>query len=126
MRIAIMGSGGVGGLIGGQLVQAGEDVTFIARGANLEALRTHGLAIKSSALGDFASSVVATDDPVTIGVVDLVLVCVKTYDLDAAAITTSRALVSTARMRWRLANANDITSVTAAASMRSGSIWKTL
>lgn len=85
MRIAVMGSGGVGGLIGGQLVWAGEDVTFIARGANLEALRTRGLSIKSATLGDFVSPIVATDDTATIGIVDLVLVCVKTYDLDAAA-----------------------------------------
>jgi 2-dehydropantoate 2-reductase len=60
-------------------------VTFIARGANLEALRTRGLSIKSATLGDFVSPIDATDDTATIGIVDLVLVCVKTYDLDAAA-----------------------------------------
>jgi 2-dehydropantoate 2-reductase len=85
MRIAVMGSGGVGGYWGGLLTQAGEDVTFIARGAHLEALRTQGLTIQSRVTGDFTHAVAATDDPSTIGPVDLVLFCVKSYDLDAAA-----------------------------------------
>ncbi len=85
MRIAIMGSGGVGGYFGGLLAQAGEEVTFVARGDHLEALRTHGLTIRSRLTGDFTRAVSATDTPGTIGEVDLVLFCVKTYDLDAAA-----------------------------------------
>lgn len=84
MRIAIMGSGGVGGLVGSQLVQAGEDVVFIARGANLEALHTRGLSVKSQTFGDFASPVTATDDTASIGVVDLVVFAVKTYDTGEA------------------------------------------
>ena len=67
MRIAIMGSGGMGGYWGGLLAQAGTDVTFIARGAHLEALRTQGLTIQSRVTGDFTCAVSATDDPRTIG-----------------------------------------------------------
>ena len=52
MRIAVIGVGGVGGYFGGRLAQAGHDVTFIARGATLEALRTNGLRV-DSVLGDF-------------------------------------------------------------------------
>ena len=85
MRIAVMGSGGMGSYWGGLLAQAGEEVTFIARGAHLEALRTRGLTVQSRITGDFTCPVSATDDPGSIGPVDLVLFCVKTYDLDAAA-----------------------------------------
>jgi 2-dehydropantoate 2-reductase len=85
MRIAIMGSGAVGGYFGGRLAAAGEDVTFIARGAHLDALRRQGLRIVSP-LGDAAvPQVQATDDPATIGPVDLVLFTVKLYDTEAAA-----------------------------------------
>src|SRR5262245_19532330 len=85
MRIAVMGSGGVGGYFGGLLARAGEDVTFIARGAHLEALRAHGLTVQSRISGDFTRAVSVTNDPEAIGAVDLVLLGVKTYDLDAAA-----------------------------------------
>jgi 2-dehydropantoate 2-reductase len=85
MRIAVVGSGGVGGYFGGLLAQAGEDVSFIARGTHLEALRAHGLTIRSRVTGDFTRAVSATDDPGAVGAVDLILMCVKTYDLDAAA-----------------------------------------
>jgi len=85
MRIAVMGTGGVGGYFGGRLAQAGEDVTFVARGANLDALRTRGLTVQSRVTGDFTQMVSVTDDPDSIGPVDLVLLGVKTYDLDEAA-----------------------------------------
>src|ERR671932_659855 len=85
MRIAVMGSGGVGGFFGGLLARAGEDVTFVARGAHLEAIRSRGLTVNSPVVGDFTVSAPATDDPGTIGSVDLVVVGVKTYDLEAAA-----------------------------------------
>ena len=85
MRIAILGAGGVGGYYGGRLAQAGEDVVFLARGANLAALRDHGLKVVSP-LGDFhLPRVQATDDPASIGPVDLVLISVKTYSTDGAA-----------------------------------------
>jgi 2-dehydropantoate 2-reductase len=83
MRIAVMGSGGVGGYFGGLLARAGEDVTFIARGAHLEAIQRNGLQVKSVA-GDFHVHPKATRDPAAVGPVDLVLFCVKAYDTEAA------------------------------------------
>jgi 2-dehydropantoate 2-reductase len=85
MHIAVIGAGGVGGYFGGLLARAGEDVTFIARGAQLEALRTRGLTLESSLAGTFTVPVRATDDPREVGPVDLILFCVKTYDTDTAA-----------------------------------------
>ena len=85
MRIAIMGSGGTGGYFGGLLARAGEEVTFIARGAHLEALRMRGLTVKSRLAGEFTLPVRATDTPNEVGPVDLILFCVKTYDTDTAA-----------------------------------------
>ena len=85
MRIAIIGSGSVGGYFGGRLAQAGEDVVFIARGAHLNALLKSGLRV-DSINGDFVvPSVQATDDPSTIGTVDLVLVGVKAWQVSEAA-----------------------------------------
>jgi 2-dehydropantoate 2-reductase len=83
MRVAVMGSGGVGGYYGGKLA-AVEDVTFIARGAHLAAIQRDGLQVKSVA-GDFHVRPKATDDPSTVGHVDLVLFCVKGYDTETAA-----------------------------------------
>jgi 2-dehydropantoate 2-reductase len=85
MRIAIMGSGGVGGYFGGRLALAGQAVTFIARGKHLEAIRSHGLSVKSIK-GDFTlPAPMAVDNPSRVGTVDLVLVCVKTWQLEQAA-----------------------------------------
>ena len=85
MRIAVVGAGGTGGYFGGLLARAGDDVTFIARGAHLETLRARGLTLESSLAGTFTVPVQATDDPRGVGPVDLILFCVKTYDTDAAA-----------------------------------------
>jgi 2-dehydropantoate 2-reductase len=85
MRIAVMGTGGVGGYFGGRLAAAGQDVSFIARGAHLEALQRNGLRI-TSALGDATiAPAQASDDPAAIGPVDLVIFTVKLYDTEAAA-----------------------------------------
>jgi len=85
MKILIMGTGGVGGYYGGLLAQQGNEVTFIARGAHLYALRHEGLKVKS-VHGDFTLAPAnATDDPANIGPVDLILFCVKTYNTDEAA-----------------------------------------
>src|SRR5437879_2374865 len=84
MRVVVIGAGGTGGYFGGLLARAGEDVTFLARGSQLEALRTHGLTVKSRLAGTFSLPVHATSDPQEIGPVDLVLFCVKTYDTWAA------------------------------------------
>jgi 2-dehydropantoate 2-reductase len=80
-----MGTGGTGGYFGGLLARAGEDVTFIARGDHLEAIRKNGLAIKSVLSGDFSISANATDNTDDLGPVDFVLFCVKAYDNAAAA-----------------------------------------
>lgn len=85
MRVAIMGAGGTGGYFGGLLARAGEDVTFIARGAHLEAIRANGLTVHSHRDGDFNLGVKCTDDLSDIGQLDLILFCVQTYDTDAAA-----------------------------------------
>lgn len=84
MKIMMMGSGGVGAYYGGLLAQQGNDVTFIARGAHLQALQENGLQVKS-VHGDFAiRPAKATDNPAEAGSMDLILLCVKTYDtLDA-------------------------------------------
>jgi 2-dehydropantoate 2-reductase len=86
MRIAVFGAGGVGGYFGGRLAHAGNEVVFIARGAHLQALREHGLRVKSIQ-GDFTvSTVEATDDPAQAGRVDLILVAVKAWQIpDVAA-----------------------------------------
>jgi 2-dehydropantoate 2-reductase len=86
MKIAVMGAGGVGGYYGGLLAKAGQDVTFIARGAHLAALRAHGLKVESQTSGDFAlPAVAATGTPASLGTVDLVLMTTKTFDLEIAA-----------------------------------------
>ena len=81
MRIAVLGTGGVGGYFGGRLAAAGHDVTFMARGAHLEAIRANGLVV-TSVLGDFTvQPAKATDDITSIGQVDVVLLAVKTWQL---------------------------------------------
>ena len=85
MRIAVFGTGGAGGYFGGRLAQGGADVTFIARGEHLQVIREHGLRV-DSIKGDFLiEPAQATDDPVELGVVDLVLVGVKAWQVPEAA-----------------------------------------
>lgn len=84
MKIMVMGTGGVGAYYGGLLAQKGNDVTFIARGPHLQAMRTNGLQVKSI-FGDFTvSPTKATDTPAEVKDVELILFCVKTYDTDKA------------------------------------------
>ena len=84
MRIAMMGSGGVGGYYGGRMAAAGHDVTFIARGAHLQAMQEHGLSIESRDLADaLIRPVRATGSPAEVGVVDCVIVGVKLWDSEA-------------------------------------------
>jgi 2-dehydropantoate 2-reductase len=86
MKIAVVGTGGVGGYFGGLLARAGHEVTFLARGGHLEAIRRSGLLVKSSTHGEFTvSPALAEDDPARVGPVDYVLVAVKTYHLDSIA-----------------------------------------
>ena len=82
MRIAVIGAGGIGGYFGGRLAASGHEVTFVARGDHLAAIRDKGLRVKSVA-GDFTVSPASvTDGTRSIGVVDMVLLAVKTWQLD--------------------------------------------
>lgn len=84
MRVAVMATGAMGGYFGGRLAEIGHEVHFVARGANLAALRQNGLKVKSG-LGDLhIAKPNATDDPKTIGVVDVVLFTVKLWDVETA------------------------------------------
>jgi len=80
MRVAVLGSGAVGGYYGAKLARAGHDVTFVARGAHLTAIRERGLHIKSPELGDFVAHGAAEEDTSKVGPVLLLFVAVKTYD----------------------------------------------
>ncbi|RPI81665.1 MAG: 2-dehydropantoate 2-reductase [Chloroflexi bacterium] len=85
MRIAVFGAGGVGGYFGGRLAQAGEDVTFIARGEHLKALQTTGLRVESIK-GDFTiSPAQAVSSPEAVGPVDIILLGVKAWQVPDAA-----------------------------------------
>ncbi|MDF2464842.1 MAG: 2-dehydropantoate 2-reductase [Ramlibacter sp.] len=83
MRIAFMGSGGLGGYFGARLCTAGADVHFIARGKHLQALRSDGLHIEGPEPIHIAR-VNVTDDPAEVGVADFVMLCVKLWDTEAA------------------------------------------
>ena len=86
MKIVVMGSGAVGGYFGGLLARANQDVTFIARGQHLEALKGQGLQVKSP-LGNFhLKNISATDKPTDVGVADLVLFTVKSQNTKEAAL----------------------------------------
>ena len=100
MKIAIMGAGGLGGIFGGKLAQAGHDVWFIARGQQLAALKTSGLRLQGPDPEIVISHPNATEMPAEIGAVDLVLFCVKLYDVEPAAalikpiLTDATAVIS--------------------------------
>jgi 2-dehydropantoate 2-reductase len=85
MRIAIIGTGGVGGYFGARLAAAGHDVTFVARGAHLEAIQRNGLTLKSVLGDEHIYPAQATDDTSTIDPVDIVLICVKSWATHQAA-----------------------------------------
>ncbi|MGB7873668.1 MAG: ketopantoate reductase family protein [Anaerolineales bacterium] len=94
MKFAIFAAGGVGGYFGGRLAQAGHDVTFIARGEHLAAIREAGLKVDSIE-GDFVvQPAKATDDPASVGAVDVLLVAVKAWQMEAA-IEQMKLLVGT-------------------------------
>lgn len=84
MRFAIVGSGAVGGYFGARLARSGQQVTFIARGAHLDAIRARGLEVRSAALGDFVAMAPAEEDPARVGPVDVVIFAVKAYDNESA------------------------------------------
>ena len=85
MKIAVIGAGGVGGYFGAKLAQAGHDVAFVARGAHLAAMQGAGLRVESAG-GDIAlARVRATGDPASLAPVDVVMFCVKLWDIERAA-----------------------------------------
>lgn len=84
MRIAVFGTGGAGGYFGARLARAGEDVTFIARGEHLQAIREHGLIVETPQ-GEIRVRSKATDDPALAGPADAILVGVKTWQVLEAA-----------------------------------------
>jgi 2-dehydropantoate 2-reductase len=84
MRIAVVGAGGVGGGFGAALAKAGADVTFIARGAHLAAMKSQGLKVQGGRGDTHLVPTRATDNPAEIGKVDIVLFCVKLWDVESA------------------------------------------
>ena len=84
MKIAVIGAGGVGGYFGGKLAQAGNDVTFVARGRHLDAVLGGGLRIESG-LGNVVVRAKATRDVASIGPVDVAMLCVKLWDVESTA-----------------------------------------
>ncbi len=86
MRVAVFGTGAVGGYFGGRLAQAGIDVTFIARGEHLQAIRENGLQV-ASIQGDFTIQPAQTaSDPESVGGIDLVILGVKAWQVRDAAL----------------------------------------
>jgi len=123
MRFAILGSGAVGGYYGAKLARAGHDVTLIARGAHLEALRARGLAVRSP-LGDFTVHVPAEHDTARVGHVDVVLLAVKTYD-NATALPALSPLVGPDTLVLTLQNGVDSAGEVAAAAGESRTLGGT-
>jgi 2-dehydropantoate 2-reductase len=85
MRIAVIGTGGIGGPYGAALAKAGADVTFVARGAHLAAIQKNGLRIEGDRGETHILPARATDDIAGIGTVDVVLSCVKLWDVETVA-----------------------------------------
>jgi 2-dehydropantoate 2-reductase len=85
MRIAVMAAGAVGGYFGGRLAAAGHDVSFIARGAHLDAIRANGLTLESTLGNLHIKDAKATSDPHEVGAVDILLFAVKLWDTEIAA-----------------------------------------
>jgi 2-dehydropantoate 2-reductase len=85
MRIAVIGAGGVGGYFGARLAQAGHDVAFVARGAHLAAIRDRGLTIESARGNATINNAGTTDDPATLAPCDVIMFCVKLWDVESAA-----------------------------------------
>jgi 2-dehydropantoate 2-reductase len=84
MKIAIIGAGAIGGLVGAKLALAGNDVTFLVRGANLQAIRSNGIKlVLADGTEQVASNVVATNDYAAAGVHDIVVLAMKAHQVEA-------------------------------------------
>ena len=116
MRVAILGSGAVGGFYGALLARQGHDVAFVARGAHLEAIRAHGLRVRG-AVGTFAAQGRADSDPAKLGEADLVIVAVKTYD-NATALPLMRPMLGAETSVLTLQNGVDSVDEVAAVAGR--------
>ena len=114
MKIAIVGSGGVGGYFGGRLAATGADVTFLARGAHLDAMRTRGLRIISPKGDVHIRDVKVAADTTEIGPVDIVLFAVKLYDTESALATLPPLLGPTTAVVPLQNGVDSVASVTSA------------
>lgn len=81
LRIIVMGAGGLGSFLGARLANTDHQVTFIARGENLKALRTHGIRLEEPISDVVLDSVSATDDPLAAGPADVIIVGVKSWQV---------------------------------------------
>ncbi|HET7218639.1 MAG TPA: ketopantoate reductase family protein [Vicinamibacterales bacterium] len=108
MKVAVLGSGAVGGYYGAKLARAGHVVTFIARGAHLDAIRARGLEIRSPMLGDFTVHAPAEEDTQRVGPVDIVIVATKAYD-NATALPLIAPMIGPATTILPLQNGVDST-----------------
>src|SRR5687768_12019706 len=126
MRFAILGSGAVGGYFGAKLAKSGQDVTFIARGAHLDAIRSRGLEIQSAKLGDFVVKTAAESDTAKVGPADVVLVAVKAYD-NAAALPMLKPMIGPTTVVLTLQNGvdsvDDVAAVTGEAHVLGGTTY---
>jgi 2-dehydropantoate 2-reductase len=128
MRIAVLGSGGIGGYYGALLAKAGEDVLFIARGAHLEAMQRRGLTLRTAA-GESTVPVTAVADTRSVGSVDVVLFCVKSYDTEAAARSLPPLMArDTAVLTFQngLDNVEAIAAVVGAEAVLAGAVYVAL
>ena len=126
MRFAILGSAAVGGYFGAKLANAGQDVTFIARGAHRDAIRSKGLSIKSAKLGDFVVRAPAESDTTKIGPVEVVIVSVKAYD-NATALPMLKPLIGPDTVVLTLQNgvdsADDVAAIVGEAQVLGGTTY---
>jgi 2-dehydropantoate 2-reductase len=128
MRVAVLGSGGIGGYYGTLLARSGHDVAFIARGAHLEAMQRRGLTVRTSE-GEFTIPVTASADTASIGTVDLVLFSVKSYDTATAAQALTPLMArDTAVITFQngLDNIEAITAVAGSEAVLAGAVYATL
>ena len=106
MRIVVLGAGGVGGYFGARLARAGQDVTVVARGAHLDAIRSRGLRVRSTVEGEYTVPVAAVEKVAGLPAADAVLLCVKSFDTEAA-VEHVRAVVGPATPVLSLQNGVD-------------------
>lgn len=128
MRIAVLGSGGIGGYYGALLAKGGHGVVFIARGAHLEAMHRRGLTLRTPE-GESAIPVTVVADTRTLEPVDLVLFCVKSYDTEAAAVALAPLMArdtAVLTLQNGMDNAAAIASVVGSEAVLAGAVYVAL